>query len=171
LPKLGHIRSISCSRWRTCPGAKASSFTRLLVFLRCHFPSATAREPTQTLKPPKRRTRTGKGPSEERCLRVGSLAASACISLPVQRPGCLPSSGDPSFSNSHSIRSEGEPSNHSNAVFLQFSGEALRTRSRRNSSQKAPSTNFGDVGASCTLLGAERGTLGSSSPPERSTHP
>src|SRR5215217_2116761 len=33
------------------------------------------------------------------------------------------------------------------------------------------STSFGDVGARCTPVGAERGSLGSSSPHERSTHP
>src|SRR5215203_6655547 len=33
------------------------------------------------------------------------------------------------------------------------------------------STSFGDVGASCTPVGVERGTLGSSSPREGSTHP
>ena len=39
------------------------------------------------------------------------------------------------------------------------------------SSENSSSTSFRDVGASCTLLGAEKGTLGSSSPRKGSTHP
>jgi hypothetical protein len=38
-------------------------------------------------------------------------------------------------------------------------------------SQNAPSTSFGDVGASCTPVRIERGRSGSSSPREGSTHP
>ena len=49
---------MKCSRWRRCPGARASSFTRLAAFLRRHPFSATDRVPTKTRKPPSSLTRT-----------------------------------------------------------------------------------------------------------------
>src|ERR687889_719220 len=127
-PRFGQSASITCSRWRQWLGAKASSFTRLAAFLRCHAPSLTARDPTQTPRPPKRRTRTGKGPSEEEWrLCVGSLAASVCISLPVQQPGCLPSSGDPALVTLTAYASKERLGITQMQYFLQFFGEPLRT--------------------------------------------
>jgi hypothetical protein len=70
----------------------------------------------------------GRAPFSSRRLRVGSLAASGCILLPRSAgPNTSHLQETPGFSNSHSIRPEGEPSNHSNAVFLRIFGEPLRT--------------------------------------------
>jgi hypothetical protein len=63
LPRQVQRRSIACSRCRRWPSAKASSFTRLAAFLRCHSPSLTVLTPTETRKPPSSHTRTGSGRS------------------------------------------------------------------------------------------------------------
>jgi hypothetical protein len=52
LPELGHKRFIACSRWRRCPGARASNFTKVVAFRRRHSLCWIVRLPTDTLKPP-----------------------------------------------------------------------------------------------------------------------
>lgn len=46
------------SRWRWCPGARASSFTSAAAFLSRHSPSSTMWVPTETRNPPSSQTRT-----------------------------------------------------------------------------------------------------------------
>src|ERR687894_719269 len=57
-PRFGQSAYITYSRWRRWLGAKASSFTRAAAFLWRQAPSLTARSPTETLKLPRRLTRT-----------------------------------------------------------------------------------------------------------------
>jgi hypothetical protein len=71
IPKSGQSASMTCSRWRRWPGARTSSFTRLLAFLKRHRSSLMVREPTETRKPPSSHTRT-----VSRLLPVG---ASGCV--------------------------------------------------------------------------------------------
>src|SRR5918995_2671592 len=52
IPSSGQSVSISCSRWRRFPVAKARSLTRLAAFLRRQAPSSMVRAPTLTSKPP-----------------------------------------------------------------------------------------------------------------------
>jgi hypothetical protein len=142
-PRFGQSASITCSRWRRWLGAKASSFTRLAAFLRCHAPSDTTHDPTQTSKPPKRRTRTGKGPSEERPLRVRSLATSVCIPLPLQQARLPPIfRRPPALVTVTAYAQKERPGITQMQYFLQVFGESLRTPSRRSSSHNSPSTSF-----------------------------
>jgi hypothetical protein len=80
------------SRWRWCPGARASSFTRAEAFLKRHAPSTTVRVPTETRNPPSsqtrtvsgRPTRTSPGPSSAlpaRCGRISRFGASIPLLL------------------------------------------------------------------------------------------
>lgn len=63
LLELGQSLSMICSRWRRCPGARASSFTTPAGFLRRHCLSSMILEPTETLNPPSSQMRTGSVPS------------------------------------------------------------------------------------------------------------
>lgn len=63
LPRSGHSISIACSRWRRCPGAKASSLTRLAAFLRRHSFCSIVRLPAETEKPPSNVTRRASVPN------------------------------------------------------------------------------------------------------------
>jgi hypothetical protein len=69
------------SRWRWCPGARASSFTRAAAFLKRHAPSSTMWVPTETRNPPSSQTRTdsarptraSRGPSSTLPARCGGI--------------------------------------------------------------------------------------------------
>jgi hypothetical protein len=49
------------SRWRWCPGARASNFTRAAAFLSRHAPSSMVRVPTETRNPPSSQMRSVSG--------------------------------------------------------------------------------------------------------------
>jgi hypothetical protein len=78
------------SRWRWCPGARASSFTRAEAFLKRHAPSSTVWVPTETRNPPSSQTRTvsgrptraSRGPSSTLSARCGGISRS-CAHRPV----------------------------------------------------------------------------------------
>ena len=140
--------------WCVLRVLKASRFCRLVTRLegRSQWPSSGATPPRTRRATRPRRKHLPKGVGEPgRGLRRRSGACVKDRWLLRRAFPCLLSSPaashlqeTPSFSNSHSIRSEGEPSNHSNAVFFTSFGELLRTPSRRSSSQNPPSTSFGD---------------------------
>jgi hypothetical protein len=62
LPESGHNASTTCSRWRWCLGARASSFTRAAAFLRRQAFCWMVWDPTETEKPPRSLIRSGSGP-------------------------------------------------------------------------------------------------------------
>ena len=63
--RSGQSRSITRSRWRRWPGARASSLVRLAA-LRCrHLPPSMSRDPTRTRKSPSSQTRTVSIPRPE----------------------------------------------------------------------------------------------------------
>src|SRR5215207_10410184 len=57
-----------CSRWRRCPGARASSFTRAAAFLKRQTPSWMVLLPTETENPPSNLMRTASSLLEVPCL-------------------------------------------------------------------------------------------------------
>jgi len=61
VPELGQSTSITCSRWRLWPGARAGSFRRVAAFLRRHSSPSMIRDPTETEKPPSSLMRTVSG--------------------------------------------------------------------------------------------------------------